>query len=469
MALSEREDTVLVVGAGIAGLAAARDLTSRGFRVTVIEGRDRIGGRIWTDRSLGGIPLDLGASWIHGVKGNPVAQLARRFKITTVPTAYHLSPLTFTTEGEVLTAIERDRITRLFKGLMTEIALTRRHLDRDRSLGRALRRAMTTKNLSDRDRQALMHLVHTEIEQDYAVNVSELSLWYWDEVDDFCGLHTIVPGGFDQIVNKLAEGLKIKLGHVVRQIDYDDKGVKITTNLAAFSAGRAVVTLPLGVLKNGSVKFTPSLPKFKKAAIKKLHMGLLDKLILLFDECFWPSDAEWLEWMGQEVGVWAEFFNLFKYTGDPVLVGFNIGTHCRRIERLPDDAIVAEAMKVLSIICGKPAPIPVAWRITRWASDPFSFGAYSYIPPGGSGEDCDRLAEPVGECLFFAGEATARAHYGTVRGALLSGRRAALSIADPAAAAALISAEKMKLAVAAQDSSGPQFNRTGAPTGNRSS
>lgn len=434
------------MGAGIAGLAAARALHSKGFRVTVIEARDRIGGRVWTDRSLRGIPLELGASWIHGITRNPVIQFARRSKIATVRTDYYSSPHTFTAEGRQLTPIQMSRLDRRFHQLMAETALARERLDQDMSLGAALRRAMSTRNLSDSERQAMMHLVHTQIEQDYAANVSDLSLWYWDEVEDFSGVHVILPDGFDQITYKLAEGLEIKLGHTVKRIDYDDHSVKITTNLAVFSARRAVITLPLGVLKRGSVRFAPDLPKSKLAAIKKLRMGLLNKLLLLFDRCFWPRDAEWLEWMGKEVGGWAEFFNLFKYTGDPILVGFKVESDARRIERLPDRMIVAEAMNVLSIICGKPVPSPVGWRITRWASDTFTFGAYSYIPPGASGEDCDLIAEPVGERLFFAGEATARAHYGTVRGAFLSGRRAALEITDPASASVLIAAEKARFA-----------------------
>jgi monoamine oxidase len=441
MTSPESEDSVVVVGAGIAGLAAGQALRSKGFRVTVIEARKRIGGRIWTDRSLAGIPLELGASWIHGIAQNPVVRFARRSRIATVQTDYDSSPHAFTAKGRLVTPIEIRRLESRFNRLMAETALARERLDRDTSLGAALRRAPSTRNLSRSELRGLMHLVHTHIEQEYGASVSDLSLWYWDEVEEFRGAHVMLPGGFDQIAIKLADGLEVKLGQVAKQIDYDDKGVRVTTDLATFCAGRAVITLPLGVLKRRCVRFAPDLPTHKVAAIKKLRMGLLNKLLLVFDKCFWPPEAEWLECMGREMGVCTEFFNLFKYTGDPVLVGFNVDRGARRSEQLSDRVVVAEAMNALSTICRKRVPGPAGWRITRWASDPFSLGSYSYIPPGASGEDYDAIAEPVDDRLFFAGEATSRGHYGTVRGAFLSGRRAALSISDPAVAEALIVAD----------------------------
>ena len=425
---SQMNNTVLVIGAGIAGLAAASNLKTQGIKVTVIEGRDRIGGRIWTDHSWKDTPIDLGASWINGINGNPVAKFVRGFNIPTVSTDYHAPASIYTMQGKLLNESERAVIETRFRQLMSKVEMEREALNHDIPLGNALFGAIATQNLSIQQQRELRHFINTQIEQDYATDASELSLWYWDEVDEYFGGDVILPGGLDQVVNRLAEGLEIKLDHIVTQIKYNDQGVRVTTNQEVFEAERAIVTLPLGVLQSGSVKFSPSLPNRKKAAIQKLRMGVLNKLWLRFPECFWLKDSEWLEYIGPEIGVWAEFFNFFKYTGKPILVAFNPGKYGKAIEQLSDQAIVAEAMKVLHKMYGTSIPNPDAWQVTRWASDTFTRGSYSYIPPGAKGTDYDILAEPVGKSLFFAGEATQRNHYGTVHGAFLSGVRAARAI-----------------------------------------
>jgi monoamine oxidase len=425
---SDKKDVVLIIGAGMAGLAAARVLHGAGFSATVIEGRERIGGRIWTDHSWNDTPVDLGASWIHGITGNPIAKLARAFNIPTRPTDYYSPPLTYTERGKIVTESDRSSVEAHFKKLLATVNRKREELDRDIALSEALRRAIASQNFSPEEQRQLKHCLHIQIEQDYAADASELSLWYWDEVGEFSGEDVLFPNGFDQLIYKLAEGLEIKLGHVVKQIEYKNNGVKISTNQGTFDADRVIVTLPLGVLQKGSVAFAPKLPSRKVAAIKKLRMGVLNKLYLRFPTCFWPNTRDWLEYIGQKPRSWATFLNFFKYTGKPILVGFNVGAYSRVLERRSDQEIVNDAMTVLRTMFGSCIPNPIAWRTTRWASDPFAGGAYSHIPPGVSGVEYNVLAEPVGERLFFAGEATSRAHYGTTHGAFLSGVRAAKQI-----------------------------------------
>ncbi len=157
-------------------------------------------------------------------------------------------------------------------------------------------------------------------------------------------------------------------------------------------------------------------------------MGAFNKLFLRFPKSFWPADRDWLEYMDEQSPHWAVWFNSFKYTNAPILVGFDIGAHGPSLEYLSDQEIAATAMNVLHRMFGSTIPAPTAWRTTRWASDPFSFGSYSHTPPGASSLDYDVLAQPIGGRLFFAGEATHRSHYGSVHGAFLSGERAARQI-----------------------------------------
>ena len=124
-------------------------------------------------------------------------------------------------------------------------------------------------------------------------------------------------------------------------------------------------------------------------------------------------------------GEWVEFFNLHPITGKPILVGFNAGSYAKSLEDWADEKIVAAAMQTLRTIYGAKVPDPTDYAITRWGSDPFAQGAYSFLATHATDEDYDALAEPMGDRLFFAGEATSRQYAATVHGALLSGWREA--------------------------------------------
>lgn len=420
---------VLVIGAGAAGLAAARTLHDAGRSVIVLEARQRLGGRVWTDRSWPGIPLDLGASWIHGATGNPLSALARRYGLQTMPTDFD-NIVIFGPDGRPLSDAQADALDEQLEWLLEEAAELGESLDEDISLGAAFEQVLAGESLTPRARAALDYVINTTIEHEFAADVDELSLWWYDEGEVFGGDDLLFANGYDEIFTQLARNLDVRLGHIVRRIESNRRGLRILSDRGEFSAQQAVITLPLGVLKAGAVEFSPALLSTKQGAIERLGMGVLNKTYLRFPNAFWDEQPEFLDRISQRTGEWAEWLNLHYYTGQPVLMGFNAGSYGRKIEQMSDRQVQEAAMDALRTMYGRSIPNPDALLITRWGSDPFAFGSYSHIATGVTAEDCDILAAPVGDRLFFAGEHTNRTYPSTVHGALLSGRRAAAEILD---------------------------------------
>ncbi|MYB28170.1 MAG: hypothetical protein F4X38_03435 [Acidimicrobiaceae bacterium] len=156
-------------------------------------------------------------------------------------------------------------------------------------------------------------------------------------------------------------------------------------------------------------------------------MGILNRTVLLFDEPFWDRDTEWIGYAGEEPGQWSETLNLYPYLGRPVLAMFNPGSFGAEIEQYTDEELTSRAVETLRAMFGD-VPKPVDVLSTRWGSDPWTRGSYSYLPVGVEFETYREMSRPVGERLFFAGEATHSRFPSTVHGALLSGRRAARQI-----------------------------------------
>ncbi|MDP1713539.1 MAG: FAD-dependent oxidoreductase [Anaerolineales bacterium] len=422
-----REAEVLILGAGISGLAAARTLVDKGIRVIIIEARNRIGGRMWTDTSLG-VPLDLGASWIHGVKGNPITELAKKFGVQTVASDYD-NGLVFDFDGREMSDSEYTEIEDLFESIYEEVAQMQEDTDNDRSLQQAFDEVISSRDLSAEELRRLNFYIQGVTSLEYGADPDDLSLWEWDQDEEFGGNDVVFPKGYNQITDGLANGLDIRLGAKVVAISYGADGVEVNTSSGMFLADKVIVTFPLGVLKQAEVKFEPPLPELKQSAIDRLDMGVLDKVYLKFPGVFWNEEIEGISYMGERVGEWCDWLNFVPYINEPVLMAFHGGAKGYELEELSDDEIVAGAMKTLRVIYGDEIPEPDGFIITRWGKDPLAFGSYSHIPPFASGDDYDALFEPVDEVLYFAGEATSREYPATVHGAYLSGVAVAGKIA----------------------------------------
>lgn len=415
-----RNRSVVIVGAGVAGLAAARELRANGFEdVVILEARDRIGGRIWTDTIGGNIPIDLGASWIHGVDGNPISAIARENHIATSPTDYDSEVEHFSGVGRPL--LPAGEVLRRFWGLAEK--------QPDSTLQSAYEQYLATYDPGDPEKHYLQYLLNTIVEHEYGADIGDLSLMSIEGGSAYTGQDAVFPGGYRQIIDTLVDGAAVRLGQAVTEIDHSGTGVVVTTAAGAtLQASAVVMTVPLGVLKKGRISFRPSLPPGKRSAVAHLEMGVLNKTCLLFDEVFWDRDIEFIGRVGAEKGQWAETLNLYPHTGQPILMMFNAGRYGARLEQYSDRQIVEDAVAVLTDMYGD-VPAPRDARITRWNSDPWTHGAYSFVPAGSSLEQYAVLGEPVDDRVFFAGEATHPDYPATVHGAFLSGVRAARQIA----------------------------------------
>jgi len=210
----------------------------------------------------------------------------------------------------------------------------------------------------------------------------------------------------------------------VLKVCHDKSGITVITEQEEFTAEKAIITIPLGVLKKGSILFEPDLPENKKSAIQKLQMGILNSVVLKFPKIFWPTNYSGMYFTCPELDFRC-FTNLNYLQQEPIITGRVSGDQAQMLEALDDKKLVEKAMFGLRKAFGHTIPEPSQYLITRWGKNPFSYGSYSYIPIGATGTECDVLAEPIGNRLFFAGEATHREYPATTHGAYLSGIREA--------------------------------------------
>ena len=411
---------VLIIGAGIAGLAAARKLTAKGFQVTVLEARNRIGGRIWTDNSMG-IQVEMGAAILQGKKENPILKLAEQFKLHTISLQLEESDL-YDTKGNKLAEEDSLKIEGYYKDLLAKLESMKEQASPKDVLEPVVRNFLS--GLSDFEKSALQWMIASDIENKHGANLKNLSLKYFDEVESFSGGDFALSSGLSELVNLLANGLNIKTSHQVTKIEYGKK-VKISTDRGEFTSDYALITVPLGVLKRKKIQFVPDLPEKKKEAIQNLGYGVINKVFLKFPKKFWSTEVPRFGLVGNSSFEKIEFIDLNPVKNTPLLSGIVSGENAISLEKLNKKDIVKDLSDIIKKMFGNKTPSPLEVNQSRWNSDPFSFGTSSFLSTNSEPKDFVTLSESVNDILFFAGEATNDKYPSTVHGAFLSGEREA--------------------------------------------
>lgn len=429
----ERYDTI-VVGAGVSGLAAARLLSRAGQRVVVLEARDRIGGRLHTERVDGRV-TDLGASWIHGITDSPVHELTQAFGMPDVeftmgsfqpggrPVAY------FGPDASRLSEAEAERFIADIHSFDVELARTVATSERGASYADVVETTLPRLGWSldrvERVREFLRH----RTEEQYGVWIADLDAHGLDD-DETDGDEVVFPEGYDRLASGLAVGLDVRLNAPVTRVTWGDDGVAVESAAVRLAADRAVVTVPVGVLQSDTFSFDPPLPASVADPLAGLQMNRFEKVFLRFPERFWDADVYAIRRQGSAGAWWHSWYDLTALHGEPTLLTFAAGPCAAEVRDWSDDQIVASVMASLREIYGDAAPDPVHANLTRWQDDEWARGSYAFLRVGAEPADHERLATPVGDVLHIAGEATWQDDPATITAALCSGHRAAERILD---------------------------------------
>jgi monoamine oxidase len=265
----------------------------------------------------------------------------------------------------------------------------------------------------------------TDYAGDYSATPEELALSVLDEEDFFGGAQRVFPGGYGQLADRLAEGLPVQLNTAVTALSLRAPDhVAVDTASGRWRAAKVIVTVPLGVLKSSAIEFDPPLPAAHTSAIERLGFGRFEKLVLRFDTAFW-DDVDQIQVSGRLGEPFSGWYNLARVTGAPALMALNGGVAAAAVGEMTVGSQSDLASEVLAgIYPGRFRP-PLAAQASRWSTDVFSRGSYSFTAVGSGEQDRVTLAEPVDDRLWLAGEAQHPTLHSTVHGAWLSGRAAA--------------------------------------------
>jgi monoamine oxidase len=399
---------VVVIGAGAAGIGAARRLSAHALRVAVLEARDRVGGRAVTV-SMRGHPVDLGAHWLHAGPVNPLVQLgyARGEPLRRAPVEGHL-------------VVGRRWGTKQENRLM------------DRAFA-AADNAMTRAARSPADRPAAaalgpmgpwgrrVALVHGLVS---GRPLDEVSLHDFPSME--YADNRFIAGGLGAYLARLARGLPIRLGAAVERVDWSGAGVSVETAIGTLRARAVIVTAPVAVLQQEILRFKPALPAAHAQAIHGFTRGVYEHVVL-----HWPAAPfQGADRLANIVGGRHNPPGLLtRIDGTPFhFFELDLPT-AERLDGRDPHAAARLARLVLAEHFGARAlnglSIPHA---TGWRHDPWSRASWAVVPPGFAPVR-ERLKVPLGERIWFAGEALSREQWGTVGGAWAEGERAADEIA----------------------------------------
>src|ERR1043165_93196 len=435
----QQESDILIVGAGAAGIAAARELSTVGRNVIVLEARNRIGGRISTH--FDSWPIELGAEFVHGKAPESLA-IAERAKLVLqeIPNLHwHLHNGVVTKSGEFWSKVE---------AVMKSMSSYR---GPDQSFMEFLNQYKRANPIEDIEAIATLYVEGFHAAHADQISVSGLNKTNEaaEEIEDDKQFR--IPDGYERLVQVLydeavAAGATFHLQTVVDEVSWKQDQVEVTTQTAQkFKARRLLSTLPLSLMQDfgeeaARIRFTPSLDA-KVQAARKLSLGHVVKVVLRFQEPFWENltipgerEAEELKKLtfvhapAEVLPTWWTQFPLKT----PLITGWAGGTRADSLSLESEDSLLDHSLESLSHIFSMSKQFLKQsleqFYAHNWHKDPFTAGAYSYIPIGGLDAQSE-LARSLEDTLFFSGEATNdKGHHATVHGAIATGLRAAREI-----------------------------------------
>lgn len=412
--------TVIIVGAGIAGLAAGQSLRKSGATVIVLEAGDYVGGRIRTDTSLGA-PFEYGAGWIHGPSGeNPIQQFAEKVDAPTFVTNDDSLEI-FGPDRKPLTQSEYAYVDETYERLLRKLYLRVWWWD-ERSIAQAVE-DMEPEVFNDPLGQWLLSAF---IEFDIGAGIEDISAANAFADTAFDGEDVVLLNGYNTILAPLSVGLDIRLNTPVSRISYDASGVTVND----LKADYAICTVPLGVLKTDSIHFDPPLPDELQTAIAELGFGSVSKIAMKFKTAFWDEDTQYFGITTEPKGRWNYWLNYRTFSDEDILLGLSFGRYAPVADQMSLSEMTEDALEVLRSVWGNAVGTPEAVLATHWSEYPNFRGAYSYPQVGGSSDQFEVFAAPIEDRLFFAGEHTIFDYHSTTHGALMSGMRAAKAIIE---------------------------------------
>lgn len=405
---------VVIVGAGAAGLGAARACVRDGKKFVMLEARDRIGGRVYTDASLGA-PYDAGAYYIHWAERNPWRTIASELGVALRDDRTIASGVWLSFENG--TPIDRSSRRRQFgdlsrrfdpdEGEVPDVSFTQRVADAPELLQGA--RGLARMAVGD------------EPERISALDYARL--WEGDDL--------IAPQGYGALVQRFGAAFPVKLSTPVTHIRWDGRGVVVESPAGRLTARAVIVTVPVGVLAAGAIRFTPELPALTQEGLGGLSMGALTKIGLRFDGNRFGLPMNSNLW-DEIPGVGGVNFECWPFDRNLIVALFG-GDFARDVLAKGERAAVETMLDRLTAMLGP--QVRAAFKgasVNGWATDPYAMGCYSHALPGQAGARA-KLAQPVGERIWFAGEATAAGDgdFGaamTAGGAYLAGEAAARAV-----------------------------------------
>ncbi|XP_060552218.1 lysine-specific histone demethylase 2-like [Ruditapes philippinarum] len=426
---------VIIIGAGLSGLSAARQLTNFSVQVTVLEAGDHIGGRAVDG---GSSKFNTQSHMVVGCYNNPIVILCKQADVKVKELGD--SCVLLSDGGEIVDDKIDKRMQFHFEAMLDINKQLRKEQDKDISL----LDQFTELHNQFKDEsgikftkleESLLRFHRSNLEYACGSNLGNISSLFWDQNDEYPQFHgppVLVQDDFSKVLDKLAKDIQIVKNSPVTSIDYTDEAIKVTCSSGeSFLASKVIVTVPLHVLKEKKIEFTPALPEDKNV---NLGCGHVEKVMLEFPDKFWSKTVKECGMFGQILststvpGLFDVFYDISQ-DDRAMLATYISGDAVNILKDKTDEQAVEMCMQTIkAAFCKQTVPEPSNYQVSRWYKSEHIGMSYSYIPTNCEPEAFDNLEKDVNEKIYFAGEATHKQYHQTLAGAYISGLREAEKI-----------------------------------------